>query len=92
MQHSPQLHQISLSVDGLRELADQPLKLSEYQLSILIARTRMQQQLKLEYNPDFSTEENIRKSIRNMAQINGALELLTDLVAESTNTYIEEEE
>lgn len=78
--------------DSLQELAQQPLKLSEYQLAVLTARLRDKQQQKLDYNPDFSTEELIRKAIRNLAHIDGALEFIADLIEESTNPNVEEEE
>ena len=73
-------------------MAEQPLKLSEYQLAVLVARIRIKQQDKVNYNPDFSTEESIRKAIRNLALVDGALEFMTDLVEESTQPNIEEEE
>lgn len=89
MQEIQSLQQLQ---DSLQELSQQPLKLSEYQLAILTARLRNIQQEKLDYHPDFSTEELIRKSIRNLAHIDGALEFITDLIEESTNPNVEEEE
>lgn len=89
MQEIQSLQQLQ---DSLQELSQQPLKLSEYQLAILTARLRNIQQEKLDYHPDFSTEELIRKAIRNLAHIDGALEFITDLIEESTNPNVEEEE
>ena len=88
----PEIQSLQQLQDSLQELSQQPLKLSEYQLAILTARLRNIQQEKLDYHPDFSTEELIRKSIRNLAHIDGALEFITDLIEESTNPNVEEEE
>lgn len=88
----PEIQSLQQLQDSLQELSQQPLKLSEYQLAILTARLRNIQQEKLDYHPDFSTEELIRKAIRNLAHIDGALEFITDLIEESTNPNVEEEE
>ena len=88
----PEIQSLQQLQDSLQELSQQPLKLSEYQLAILTARLRNIQQEKLDYHPDFSTEELIRKAIRNLAHIDGALEFITDLIEESTNHNVEEEE
>lgn len=87
----PQHHLLSLQLDSLRELAEQPLKLSDYQLNVILARARIKQQSKLDYHPDFTNEEAIRKSIRNLALIDGALEFITDLIEEQNQPTNEED-
>ena len=79
-------------MDSLQQLADQTLKLSEFQLNVIIARYRLKQQEKLDYSPDLSTEENVRKAIRNLALVDGALELFIELIEETSVQQTNEEE
>ena len=88
----PETHLLNLSLDNLMQLAEQPLKLTEFQLNILIARYRLKQQEKLDYHPDFSTEELVRKAIRNLALVDGALETFTNLIEETLQPTVEKEE
>lgn len=81
-----------LNLPQTQELAEQPLKLSDMQHAILSARLSMLQQEKLGFTPDFSNEESIRKAIKEMAILDGSIQVLSSLLEDAEMQLLKEED
>lgn len=74
------------------ELAEQPLKLTDMQTTILQARLQLLQQDKLNYSPCFVNEEEIRKSIGRLATFDGNIAVIESLLEDAEMQKLKDSE
>ena len=74
------------------DLAEQPLSLTDMQIAIIQARLMLLQHQKLTTSTDFSNEESIRKTIKELAILDGSIDTLSGLLEDAEMQLLKEED